>query len=63
MICACHWYSETPLTVIAVLVPVVVCAVQDSVPTLPHLTAPLMEDLSVPQLTITEDPTASVRYG
>ena len=46
-----------------VRVAVVVCASHDSVPSWPHFTTALTEEMSVAQLTITDEPTRSVRYG
>ena len=60
---AFHWYSDTPLTKMNVRVATVVCALHDSVPTWPHFTTALWAEMSVPQLTITDEPTRSVRYG
>jgi hypothetical protein len=57
---ALHWYWLTPLTVIDVLVAVAVLAVHDP-PTGPYLTAPVVWAWVVPQLTVAEEPTTSVR--
>jgi hypothetical protein len=56
---AFHWYWLTPLTVIDVLVPVAVFAVQEP-PTVPYLTTPVDWAVVVPQLMVADEPTTSV---
>ena len=62
VIWAFHWYSETPLTRMNVRV-AVTTFVSQVPPARPYLTVALVDEMSVAQLTITDVPTRSVRYG
>jgi hypothetical protein len=60
---AFHWYWRTDPTVMLVLAAAVVLAVQDP-SALPHFTQPVTDEVrAVAQLTVTDPPTRSVRYG
>ena len=60
---AFHWYSETPLTLIVILVALTLFAVHEPPATVPHFSVPLVAEVLVAQLTVAEEPTTSVRYG
>jgi hypothetical protein len=57
-----HWYRAAPFTLIAVREALSELPVQDRLVE-PHFTRPVLADRLVAQLTVTEEPTRSVRYG
>ena len=62
---ACHWYWDSDLTVMLVLVAATVRLAQaGSAPTLPMVTDAVTAEVRVvAQLTVTDPPARSVRYG